>query len=133
MSAIFIEDARGIYFRIAFNISILDFSSGTGSEISLSNLPLRLIAVSSVSGREVVAITKTSLGNLSRQLSNSLTIRRSISLEALSRLPAIASISSMTITDGAFSLASLNKFLIFFSDSPLTPPIIAVLYLKKNG
>lgn len=91
------------------------------------------MAVSRVSGLEVVAMTNTSFGSLSKQLNNSLTTLLSISLEALSLLPAIASISSMTIIEGEFSDASLNNVLKFFSDSPLIPPIIAVLYLKKKG
>lgn len=127
MFSILIVEARGMSLRIVYSISILEFSSGTGKLISLSNLPLLLIAVSKDSGRDVVAITNTSLGNLSRQLSSSLTILRSISFDALSLLPAIASISSITIIEGAFSFASKNKFRRFFSDSPLNPPIMAVL------
>lgn len=67
----------------------------------LDFLPL-LMADSRVSGLEVEARTKTLLGSLSRELRSSETTLFSISLLALSLEPAIASISSMKMIEGAF-------------------------------
>jgi len=99
--AIFTSKCKGLFFVSLNNISSRAFSSGTGSRISLSNLPLRLIAVSKLSGRELAAITNTLSDNLSKLDINSDTILRSISFDAFSLLPAIASISSIKIMEGA--------------------------------
>lgn len=77
----------------------------------------------------MAAITKTLWGNLSKQDNNSETTLFSISLLALSLEPAIESISSIKINEGALEQASKNKFLKFFSLSPDTPPINSVDYL----
>lgn len=98
----------------------------------LDFLPL-LMADSRVSGLEVEARTKTLLGSLSRELRSSETTLFSISLLALSLEPAIASISSMKMIEGAFWMAVLKSFLMFFSDSPLIPSMISVAALKKKG
>lgn len=93
---------------------------GTPISSSLSNLPGRLSAGSSMFGTFVAAITTTFPLDFSPSISASscATTLLSTSPFVSSLFVAIASISSMNMIDGAFFSASSNFFLRFSSDCP---------------
>ncbi|SPQ27611.1 4e3ffe51-bece-491c-8acf-3cf2ac38d958 [Thermothielavioides terrestris] len=99
-----------------------------GMPMSISVLKRRRMAESRKSGRLVAANTTTFLPSgvfcliRSMPFMISATMRLSMPLLALSRLPAMASISSMNTRQGASRMASSNTSRMFFSDSPEVPP-----------
>mmetsp|Transcript_5938 Transcript_5938/g.14112 ORF Transcript_5938/g.14112 Transcript_5938/m.14112 type:complete len:396 (+) Transcript_5938:515-1702(+) len=101
-------------------------SSGIPTASSRSKRPARRNAGSRASGRFVAPRTTTcEPARSSIQVSIWATIRRSISLPALSRFGVIASISSKNSKAGAFSLASWNNARSLPSDSPDIPETIS--------
>ena len=103
-----------------FKISNLPFLSGTGNSISLSNLPARLNAWSTLLGLLVAAMTITLplFFKPSISVSNCDTVLLSTSPVTSSLFGAIASISSMKMMLGAFFSASSKIFLKFSSVWP---------------
>lgn len=89
-------------------------SLGSGISIFLSNRPGRSRAGSKMSGRfvAITIFTASSDSKPSNWLSSSISVRwisRSAEVPCEKRLPPIASISSMKITVGAWSLAYPDK------------------------
>ena len=107
--------ANLIGFKCTLKISARPFKSGRSIEICLSNLPGRSKAESKISGRLVAAkiITPKSVAKPSISVSNWFKVFSRSSLppctKFLPRALPTASISSMKIIQGAFSLACLNK------------------------
>mmetsp|Transcript_22698 Transcript_22698/g.73857 ORF Transcript_22698/g.73857 Transcript_22698/m.73857 type:complete len:239 (-) Transcript_22698:621-1337(-) len=127
-------------------------SSGMPRQISRSKRPARRSAASRASGRFVAPMTTTwarwvvpappsppapppspAPPRSSMHARSWATIRRSISRCALSRFGAMASISSMKITDGAAAAAAEKSARTFASDSPLIPLTTSGAAMEKNG
>ncbi len=113
-----------MFFVWILNISFLPSSFGRGTCMSLSNLPGLVIAGSRTSFLFVQPIIFTFPNALKPSISASSCMN--VLWTSLSPLvpnsilvAAIASISSMNIIDGAFSLASWNISLTSFAPSPM--------------
>mmetsp|Transcript_12429 Transcript_12429/g.38673 ORF Transcript_12429/g.38673 Transcript_12429/m.38673 type:complete len:301 (-) Transcript_12429:556-1458(-) len=115
-----------------FKIDMRSSTDGMPSAISRSKRPARRSAESIVSGRFVAPRTVTTLlcsrharPSWSMLVRSCATMRFSISRCACSRFPAIVSISSMKMMDGATLIASWNSVRTLASLSPEMPCTIS--------
>ena len=126
-------------FRCTMNISFRSFRSGRSTCICLSNRPARSRAESSMSARLVAAMMITPL----LVPKPSISVSRALSVFSLSSLPPMegfleralptASISSMKMMHGAFSLACRNRSRTRLAPTPTNISTKSEPLMEKNG